>query len=127
MEIGDLKTRQQHEDGIEVQIKSPTTGEPLDFHITVMGPDSKEWRRAQKDDLKAYVAKGRDGGFSADELVERDIQKIVQITTGWRGLTDGGKEVPFTKEACRDLYVDAPYVMDQVDLAAGQFRDFIKG
>lgn len=127
MEIGQLETRASHEAGAEVQIKDPVTGKETDFYITIIGPDSKEWRRSNKADLRMILARKKGEPLTDDELVERDIDKATAITTGWRGLTSGGKEVKFTKEACRKLYEDSPQVMDQVDSFASNSVNFTKG
>ena len=125
MELNKLATRALHEQGVEVRIKCPSTGEETDFYIKIIGPDSKEWRKYDKAELRGLIERqGKE--FTAEELLEREIAKIESITIGWRGLTDDGKEVPFTKKACRKLYEDAPHVMDQVDVFAGKKVNFTK-
>jgi hypothetical protein len=127
MELSKLNTRAQHEQGAEIQIKCPVTGELTDFYITIVGPDSKEWRRSNKADLRQALSRKRDEPWSDDELLERDVEKLTAITIDWRGLVDQGKEVPFTKEACSRLYEDSPRVMDQVDVFAADYSNFTKG
>lgn len=126
MEIGEICTREAHEAGAELNILHPSTGEETDLFIIVLGPDSREWRRAIKTDLTKLLAK-KAQGITEEDLVDSDIDKLVSITSGWRGLTDKGAEVKFTKEKCKQLYSDSPRIMDQVDKFIGDSRNFTKG
>ena len=46
MDVKNLYTLEAHEDGAEIQIKSPADNEPTDFYIKVKGVDSKAYREA---------------------------------------------------------------------------------
>lgn len=126
MEIGEICTREAHEQGAEINILHPATGEETDLFITVLGPDSREWRKAIKTDLTKLLAK-KAQGITEEDLVDSDIDKLVSITSGWRGLTDKGEEVKFSPEKCKQLYSDSPRIMDQVDRFIGDSRNFTKG
>lgn len=126
MEFDKLATRADHEEGVEVQITNPVNDEPTDVYITIVGPDSKEWRRSNKSDLRMALARKRDEPWTDDELLERDIDKLVSITKGWRGITKDGKPLEFSAKTCRELYEAAPTVMDQVDRYAADYENFTK-
>ena len=86
MDINNLYTVEAHEEGAEIRIVSPLDGKKTDFYISVQGVDSKAYRTA----VKAYHRKllnDEEGG---------EIELIVAITKGWRGLVDGDKEVEFS-------------------------------
>lgn len=121
MNFDDLLTADEHKKGAEVQIISPKTGEPTDFYITVMGPDTKEFRRAKSAAIRQSI---KDDG---DNYEESALDVILSVTIGWRGLTREGKSVDFTKEDCKRLYENSPFVLDQVDLFLADRKNFTKG
>lgn len=125
MDICELSTADKHEKGAEVQIKAPD-GKETDFYITVMGVDSKEYQRQLKRLRNSYLLMKPDD-YSEDEEIKADIERLVSITLGWRGLTNKGKEVEFTKQACTDLYEKAPRVRQQVENFIGDSANFIRG
>ena len=43
-----------------------------------------------------------------------DIDALVDVTLGWRGLADNGKEVKFTAKKAKQLYEQAPDVVKQL-------------
>ena len=44
-----------------------------------------------------------------------EIDLLVAITKGWRGLKNNGKDVPFTPKMANDVYINAPSVSTQID------------
>lgn len=122
MNFDDLLTQEAHEEGAEVNIVNPNTGEPTDVYIKVLGPDSREWRKAMKASFRKMVSSSKD-----EELIEDDIERIASVTIGWRGLTKDGQELEFSHKACKDLYRKSPRVFDQVDRFIGNYRNFTKG
>jgi hypothetical protein len=126
MEIGEICTREAHEEGAELNITHPATGEVTDFYINVLGPDSRAWRKAIKTDFTRLLS-NKGAGISEDDLLDSDINKLAAITSGWRGLQRDGKDVEFSLAECKKLYNDSPQVMTQVDVFVGNSRNFTKG
>lgn len=117
MELTSLYTAEAHENGSEVQVISPADGELTDFHITVVGPDSKVYRDAvRKFQMKLL-----------EKVEGADIELLVSITKGWRGLKDGKKDVEFTAAAAKDLYEKAPFVATQIDRFIADRKNFTPG
>ena len=117
MEITSLYTAEAHENGSEVQVISPADGELTDFYITVMGPDSKQYRDAvRKFQMKLL-----------EKVEGADIELLVSVTKGWRGLKEGKKDVEFTAEAAKDLYVKAPFIASQIDRFIADRKNFMQG
>lgn len=117
MDINTLYTVDAHEEGAEIRIVSPLDGKKTDFYISVQGVDSKAYRTA----VKAYHRKllnDEEGG---------EIELIVAITKGWRGLVDGDKEVEFSAENAKSVYENAPDVASQLDRFVANRQNFIKG
>lgn len=121
MNFDDLLTQEAHEEGAEINILNPNTGEKTDVFIKVLGPDSKAWRASMKGAWRKIVASSKD-----EDLIEDDIERLASVTIGWRGLTKDGKELEFSKKACKDLYRKSPRVFDQVDRFIGDYKNFTK-
>jgi hypothetical protein len=117
MDINTLYTVDAHEEGAEIRIVSPLDGKETDFYVTIQGIDSKAYRNAVRAYHRKLIAE-EEGG---------EIDLIVAITKAWRGLSQGKKEIPFSPEAARDLYVNAPSVASQIDTFVADRKNFIKG
>ena len=117
MDLKALYTVEAHESGSEIQVISPLSGEKTDFHITVMGPDSKQYRAAVRAFHTALIEKA-DGG---------EIDMLVAITKGWRGLSNGKKQVEFSSGAAKELYENSPFVAEQVDRFIADRKNFTPG
>ena len=117
MDINTLYTVDAHEEGAEIRIVSPLDGKETDFYISVQGIDSRAYRTA----VKAYHRKL----LSEEEGGEIDL--LIAITKGWRGLSDNKKEVKFSASVARAVYENAPDVAVQVDRFVSKRTNFIKG
>ena len=125
MDISELCTAGAHNEGAEITIIHPVTREKTDLKITLLGIDSKAWRKAQKDmQRKVLAALANKSEIDEDEI---EVEALAAVTTEWTGLVKDGQPVKFTKAACKALYKDAPAVRDQVDRFIGDRRNFIKG
>lgn len=121
MDFDQLLTQDAHQEGAEVQIVNPNTGEKTDVYIKVLGPDSKEFRASVKAALRKMIENDPSDDF------ETDIEQIAAVTVGWRGLMKDGKEMDFTKKACKELYRKSPRIFDQVNRFIGDYKNFTKG
>lgn len=117
MDLKQLYTVEAHESGSELQIISPIDGKLTDFHIRVMGPDSKRYREAMRAFHRTLLEKSDNG----------EIDMLVAITKDWRGLKDGKSAVEFSPAAARDLYTNAPFVATQVDRFIADRKNFTQG
>jgi len=118
MKVSELYTTDLHDAGSEVEILSEQS-EPTGFFITVAGLDSKVFREQTKIQQKKYLEAYRKGkDFDDEDLL---IDGLVATTISWRGTDE-----KFSKKLCKELYVKAPYVKDQVDRFIGDRENFIK-
>jgi len=117
MNIDQLYTLEDHERGAEMQVKGPT-GKLLDMHITVKGVDSKTFRKGFNQS-KREIMMGNDTTLAEAKLMS-------DIIIGWRGFEDKGKELKFTKEKAEQLFLNAPYLKDQVDVFIAKRKNFMK-
>jgi hypothetical protein len=117
MKLGDFYTSDLHDEGAEVNITNPSTGEVSDVFIRVKGPDSKDFR-------EAILRMNRSG----IESTQADLVSfLTEITMDWRGVIDGKQEVEFTKDVIRDVYNKSPDVANQVMAFVGDRQNFMKG
>lgn len=124
MDIKELETAPLHEEGREVRIKDEK-GKETDFYIRVVGPDSPTWRRIVRKMQKGVIRESLSQEAQTDGISEQ-AESIAQATLDWRGLTSGGEEVKFSKTKAFELYKNAPYVLNQVDLFIGIRSNFTK-
>jgi len=114
MEISKLATAEAHSEGAECNITDPLTNKPTDVFIKIMGADSKDWRAQKKKQTNA-VMNARAGGKSEDiDFDAMDVDALVAVTIGWRGILENGKDYPFSKKNARRLYENSPAVVNQL-------------
>ena len=136
MDLSELMTAEAHEEGAELNIISPVTGKASDVFIKVLGPDSKAYRTETKRNMAKRVAEYRklkseskelDLDSMSDQEIEAEISSLVAVTIGWRGISDKGEDVPFTKAMCEKLYRSAPHIVIQVNNFLADYTNFTKG
>jgi len=127
MELGKLDTKTASNAGAEVQI-TDAAGQLTDIFITVVGIDSDEFRKAEKEMQNRRLKHAQRGGkksITAEILEDEMIERLARCTTGWRGLTDNGKEVVFSYDKAKELYTDLPLLRDQVEEFIGDRENFL--
>lgn len=129
-----VDTKTNSESGITMKVKmldgAPLTnskGDPVE--IIVKGPDSSDYTRLVRAQIKKRM--GRAGLPTEEQSLEDEadlIDLLTHCTIGWRGVLEKGKkdEVPFTPEACRQLYQSFPVIRDQVDTFIANRANFIR-
>lgn len=128
MDLKSLLTVPEHDAGAELQIVHPVTSEPTPVHIMLAGVDSRAFRNAVRSrNRKRAEAMARDKPEDAETEESRDIEVLVQVTLGWRGLEQDGLPLPFTPENVGRLYRDSPGIRNQVERFIYNRRNFSKG
>lgn len=119
-ELSKLNTVDLHEKGTEVEIVLPN-GETTDWKIRVLGIHSKKLKKYARDtfnaaqkELNLLKAKKKDKEYDLAEIEKDNVEQAVLATISWSGLTDTGKDVPFTVEKARAIYTENPFVVDAV-------------
>lgn len=116
MKFEELLTAPAHEEGAEMEVMHPATGEATGVFIRVRGVDSKTFRDASIEFNRKRMDKAND-----DKDIALDL--TVAITAGWRGIDD----IEFSADAVRKLYTDSPAIRAQVDAFFTVRRNFMKG
>lgn len=89
IEFQKLFTRTAHNEGAEIRILG-VDGKFTDFYITLRGVDSDAWRNRKSQ-------------------TETPADVLADMTVTWRGV-----DVEFSRDMAKTLYVEAPYIADQV-------------
>lgn len=120
MDINQLYTVDAHEKGAEMQLKDENS-KPLDMYIKVVGVDSKLFREVKNKLRRDILA---DPSVDMEEL---KTNSLADITLGWRGFLEKGKEIKFSQKRILQLYQNAPYIADQIDMFCNARANFTKG
>lgn len=127
MELSNLLTVDDHDAGAECNIVSPIDGKKTDVYILIAGADSAVWRkqkRKQTSEIMFSTRSKKDVFLDYDKM---DIEAVVEITLGWRGIVSNGDDYPYSKENALALYSKSPGIVNQLlDFIANK-RNFIKG
>ena len=115
MKLDDLLTAPAHEEGAEMEVMHPATGEATGVFLRIRGVDSPTFRAASIEFNRKRLDKAND-----DKDIALDL--TVAITAGWRGMDE-----PFSPELARKLYTDSPAIRAQVDSFFTVRRNFTKG
>lgn len=112
MDLNDLDVRKAADEGADLQLEHPVTGEPLDVTIRLLGSDSAAYRNAVK-----RIAERRRGQKrqTLDEMEQQAAELMASITVGWANLERDGKPVDFSHDAAQQVYIDFPWIREQVD------------
>lgn len=112
MDINELNTKAAHDEGAEMQVKDQFD-KKTDCYIKTVGMDSKVWRDLMRSASKPHC-----------ELSENEV--LARACIDWRGFDDGGEPLEFSYERVIGLFVDAPYIADQVDRFIAKRANFTK-
>lgn len=118
--------------GYEFEVKLPGSGEPTGAFITVRGEMSKTVKNYARQKFREFQLKEqqakRRGKESQDMTIEEaeelSIETAVTRVISWRGITDNGKEVPFTKENAETIFREHSWIKEQVMEESAQLLNF---
>lgn len=118
------------EAGYEFNLKLPS-GAATDCFIKVRGSQSPVVRQYQKKKYNEYQMKvqaakrkGKEYELDLDEAEELAVEAAVIRVLGWRGLAQGGKEVPFSPTAAAEIFKAHEWIREQVTEEANQIYNF---
>lgn len=124
-----LDTAALCEQGAELELTHPATGEPLGVYLTLAGVDSKAWRKATA--ALAEKRLGRRGKVSAEEMQAAGLEILARCTLAWRSGINSivridGEEMPCTPENARELYERFPWIFEQADRFASDRGSYLR-
>lgn len=119
-----------NEAGFEFELKMPT-GELTGAFIKVRGEQSATVRTYQKKKYNEYQMKqtaakrrGKEYEIDIDEAEELSVEGCVVRIIGWRGIAEGGKEVPFTEANATRILTKHDWIKEQVLEESRQLLNF---
>lgn len=113
-DLAKLDTSKTAEEGAELHVAHPATGEDLGIKISLIGMDSKTFRDISKSRATASLKKkSRDIDLYQGEAESIDL--LAKCTKGWEGITEDGIEVKFSYENAVKLYTKYLWLKEQVD------------
>jgi len=117
---------QAQEDGIDVSILHPGTGDDLGIKIKVAGPDSERQKKVRSAINNERIRMSRNKRATVAEL-EADALKItVASIISWSGVIENGSPVELSKENAERVLTKYPFIYDQLTSAVGDRAGFIK-
>jgi hypothetical protein len=130
MDLSTLDTRKGSDSGFELQLLHPTTREPLDAFITVLGKDGDAYQQKSAEIKRrrlGRLARGVESAAAVD-LAEAEARELLAAcTNGWKGIARDGQEIAFSESAAVRLYADFEWIYEQVDAAIHNRANFLPG
>ena len=126
-DISSLDVTAHSESGMDVDIVNPRTGDKIGLVIKVQGAFSSRFQEliARQKKRDALRAKNMVAAAVADEDDETP-RVLAEVTLGWSGMVENGKEVAFSKPEAVRVYEKYPIIRGQVLNAALNVVNFIK-
>jgi hypothetical protein len=125
MDLATLDSVEKADDGATLEIRSPIDGAVLTDEatkepvtVTVLGVDSKEYRRQTHRAANRRLKQGSRSGrikITAEELEAEAIDLLVSVTMGWTHVEVDGTELECTPQNVRLVYDRFPWLREQVD------------
>ena len=123
-DLATLDTSKVAEDGAELLVAHPTTGEDLGIKITLIGTDSKTFRDISKSRATASLKK-KSREIDLDQNEQDSIELLARCTKGWSGITENGKDIPFGHENAVELYTKYLWLREQIDRFMADRSNFL--
>lgn len=119
------------EAGYTFELKLPT-GEATGAFITVRGEQSKvvkQYGRKKFSEMQMKEQAARRRGKDAETMTLEEAEELAIETAivrliGWKGISDAGKEVPFTKEAAAEILREHSWIREQIMQESNELLNF---
>ena len=123
-DLAKLDTAKVAEEGAELRVAHPTTGEDLGITITLIGTDSKTFRDISK--IRATMAlKKKTREIDLDQNESDAVELLAKCTKGWSGITENGKDIPFSYDNAVQLYTKYLWLREQIDRFMADRSNFL--
>lgn len=123
-DLAKLDTAKVAEEGAELHVAHPTTGEDLGITITLIGTDSKTFRDISKSRATASLKK-KTREIDLDQNESDAVELLARCTKGWSGITENGKDIPFGHENAVELYTKYLWLREQIDRFMADRSNFL--
>lgn len=143
MDLAKLDVVKASNEGFDLQLTHPATGEDLPIFVRILGSDSDEFKRIDAEQNRVRLDKVWKGGKfkpSAQTAAEADevlIAKCALLTKDWweveadgtkrRTLESAGEMISLSLESAMKMYRANPWIKEQVYVGINDRANFIKG
>lgn len=118
------------EAGFTFELELPTGGKTGAF-ITVRGDQSpavktfgrKKYAEMQMQQQQAK-RKGKETDMSLEDAEALAVESAVVRVISWKGIAEGGKEIPFTKENATEIFTKHSWIREQIMEQSGDLLNF---
>lgn len=135
MDLSKINLEKMAEQGAEMELVHPVTGETLTqddkektpITIKVVGTDSKAYRNKNRDFQRKRIAKMTKSRTKTIDYTVSDedaCELLAECTVGWSGIEVDGKPLEFSKENANELYMKFNWIREQVDAFIGDRANF---
>lgn len=140
MDLAKLDTAKAANEGFEIEILHPVSGEPVGIRVTLLGRDSDAFRVLQSEQSKRRLNKVAKGGaFKIEGIPAADIDRdtvelLAACTKAWKQvdgeeqkdtLTIDGRELECNRANAILLYGRFAWIREQVDSGVSDRANFI--
>jgi hypothetical protein len=133
MDLSNLDVVALAEQGVTVELKHPATGEVLTndkgdkMLVVVAGSDSKIFKAEVNARVKQnMLKKSKKDDVDLEAMEKRGAELLAKCTLSWSGIQRGGKDVAFSVAAAQEIYLQFPWIKEQVDAACGDRAELFK-
>lgn len=128
MDLTTLDTRKMADKGSVLQLRHPTTFEPIEgMTITLLGLDSSTYRNKQKALTQDKLDQGRRFKNSVDISEMDTLSLLAACTIEWTGFEEGQQALECNEKNVIRVYKDWPWIREQVDAFIGDRANFLQG
>ena len=130
----DLKDLTPDLNDIVVELKHPATGDVLknddgtDMVITILSPHSKEYKKAQNEQINKRLKKAQSSGsqeLDYSDIEDATLEVLSKTTKSW-DITYDGEKPKLTAKSARNLYEDVFWIRSQIEEVVSDTMDFTK-
>lgn len=110
----------------EMEIQDPA-GNPTGVVFSLIGKDTKQFRDKFKSIVKTNTAK-KTKEVDLDSLEEQNAELLATSIVGWKGLTEGGVEVPYSPDKALSIIKDPElaFIKEQVEEFIQDRKNFFR-
>lgn len=117
------------ETGFEFELRLPGSGEKTGAFIKVRGDQSKivkTYQRKKFDEMQARQrSKRKNDDITLEEAEDMAVESAVVRIISWKGIEEGGKEVPFSKDAATRILTEHSWIREAVQEVASEQVNFL--
>ena len=131
MELNLLNLGIQADDGFDLVLQHPITGDDLDGVIRVRGDKSRAVQQFSRKRItemqkreRIQKGKGKDTDLTIEELEAMAVESAIVRVISWKNIKKDGEELPFTKENAEVMFKEYDWIRQQVMEASEELKNF---